>query len=1059
MMIRSRVLCSFLFPLLWLPAFGAGDVVLDAGFGTGGLVLPAFPGQPSIDSAGEGRCVAVQEDGKMVLAGHSLAGGARRIAVLRFLADGQPDSSFGSGGVALLDSPNGDDQAAALWLQEDGILVAGRTFSGGDNDMLLLRLNADGTPDTGFGTGGRFQADFEGADDTAQALAVDALGRLVVAGMATQDGTRSAAVLRCLADGSPDMSFGNSGRATFAPPIGASACEGRDLVLQSSGRIVVGGLAQLSTADRFALFAFTAAGAPDTSFGTDGSTITVAGSGSSVQSQGQSLIELTGGQLLLAGSGTVNGVPRAALARYSPDGLLDTDFNGGGTVLTSAGSGDTNARCVIEQTDGSLLVAASLAGSSLRYAALRYTPAGSLDTSFGSGGIALFNFAGYDADCFAVAPATAGFLLAGTLGGESFSSFGLVRVTAAGSLDTTFAGDGRLEINLLNTPPFAQARAVRQQADGKVVLAGSVSTDNGTDFVVCRFLADGSADPSFGTQGRVIITAGPEDDFAYSMQLQADGRILVAGTSQQGGFESACVIRLLSNGSLDPDFGDDGIFLDQTGGADCGIYALALQPDGKIAAAGYAYNGTGTRLICNIWRLTHAGVLDTSFSADGRLPSHVTSTSQDTYATALIVQADGKIVTAGPAFTNTGMTQASFGLLRCQSNGTLDSGFGTGGRLKVELAGQAAQAQALAQLGDGSLLVAGFAEAGGVGGDSAFAAARLLSNGTLDSSYGNSGWALADLPGYADRVYSLLIDDDERALLIGTTYTTSSRIALLRLIPNGTADADFGNAGQAVPTSGTGDHFVYAAAHDTSGRLLIAGSGSGSLLAGRLLLPASVNTPPVATDDTWAVLPGTIVALDVIANDSDADNDALGLMSLTQPAVGGSVAIAGNQVQFTASAQFTGTTFTYTISDGKGGENTATVTLAPVATYAAWQVAWFGEDADDPVIAAPGADADRDGIDNATEYALGSNPLLASAATGTPGRSGDGRLTLTYQIWVAAEDTTVTPVFCSDLASWSNVGVFLEVLDDDGIHRTLRATAPVTLPLQAQFGQLHIEQP
>jgi hypothetical protein len=98
-------------------------------------------------------------------------------------------------------------------------------------------------------------------------------------------------------------------------------------------------------------------------------------------------------------------------------------------------------------------------------------------------------------------------------------------------------------------------------------------------------------------------------------------------------------------------------------------------------------------------------------------------------------------------------------------------------------------------------------------------------------------------------------------------------------------------------------------------------------------------------------------------------------------------------------------------------------------------------------------------LDNLTEYALGSDPLLATPSAATPGRDVDGRLTLTYQIWVAAEDTTVTPKFCSDLVSWSGVGVFLEILDDDGIHRTLRATAPAGLSPQTQFGQLHIEQP
>src|SRR5690606_26563530 len=130
---------------------------------------------------------------------------------------------------------------------------------------------------------------------------------------------RSAAVLRCLADGSPDPAFGTAGRATSAI-AGASTNEGRDLVIQAGGRIVVGGQARLTTNDRFALFAFTSAGAPDTTFGDNGHTLTAVGSGSNIQSQGQSLIELTGGQLLLVGAGTASGTPRTALARYSAAG-------------------------------------------------------------------------------------------------------------------------------------------------------------------------------------------------------------------------------------------------------------------------------------------------------------------------------------------------------------------------------------------------------------------------------------------------------------------------------------------------------------------------------------------------------------------------------------------------------------------------------------------------------------------------------------------------------------------------------------------------------------------
>ncbi len=1036
----------------------AGEVALDPSFGAGGVVLPSFPSLPSIEASGEGRCVAVQADGKMVVAGHSLAGGRRILAVLRVLPDGTLDPAFGASGVALPFPSAADDQAACVRLQQDGkILVAGRASAAGSSDMLVARLLADGSVDTSFATAGRLALDFDGQDDEAFALNFDGSGRLLIAGTANDGGMLSAAVARCDADGAPDAAFGDQGRATFKI-LGAVENHGRDVVAQAGGRIVLCGHASISNRDWFALYGFTSAGVADETFGTEGYQITAVGSGATIYSRAQSMVLLGDGKMVLAGSGTVSGSERAALARYSEEGLLDETFGTGGSVTTSAGSGETSARCVALLTDGGLLVGGTLQGATSRFVALRYLPSGALDTAFGASGIRLAAFTGYEADARALAVDANGLTLAGTLAGDVVSSIGLARLTLGGNLDNSFSGDGRQEINLQRGQPVSQARAVACQPDGKVVIAGSVATEEGFDVALLRRMPDGSADAGFGTAGRGILSLGPEDDFVWKMLLQTDGRILVGGTTFDNGTEKAFVARFNSDGTLDAGFGTGGVVKDQAGPADSGIYALALQPDGKIVGAGYAYNSGGTRFHFAAWRFTTAGALDTTFNSTGRHVSFViNNTNRDDFATAVAVQADGKILTAGTAYTLADQSTANFGMIRFQASGALDSGFGSGGKVNTPFSGLTSQARSVALQADGKIVVGGYVESGGVGGAASFASSRYLAGGTLDGSFGTGGQAVVSLGSPYDQSYDMVLDSEGRVLLAGTTFNGSTRIALLRLTTAGLPDPDFDGDGITAVSAG-GDLLAYGMAFQSDGRLLIAGAAGAGAMAARLTIASDANTPPVAVDDTQFVLPGASVAVEVLANDSDADNDALEILSFTQPASGGVVSQLGNSLVFAAALNFTGASFTYTVSDGAGGTDTAAVFMTPVMTYAQWRVARFGAQANDPQIAGEDADPDFDGLDNLTEYALGRHPLQAETDAWATLDVAAGRLVLTYMRWMAAVDVEVTPEFCTDLTGWDAQGVVVEELGDDGIMKTLRATGPLPDLPGRQFGHLLITQ-
>src|SRR5438094_959933 len=237
------LLSALLLVLSFAPSVDAGPGDLAPSFGTGGRVLTDFGG-------GDGaRALALQADGRIVVAGSSSAGAfGSDFALARYNSNGSLDPSFGTGGRVLTDF-GGDDEARALALQDDGKIVvaggaggmfvaAGFSAAGGGQDFALARYNSDGGLDLSFGTGGRVLTDF-GGDDEAAALALQADGKIVVAGFSDAGGFALAALARYNPNGAVDASFG-SGRQVLAA-LGVA----RALALEAAGRVgVAGGIFQ-----------------------------------------------------------------------------------------------------------------------------------------------------------------------------------------------------------------------------------------------------------------------------------------------------------------------------------------------------------------------------------------------------------------------------------------------------------------------------------------------------------------------------------------------------------------------------------------------------------------------------------------------------------------------------------------------------------------------------------------------------------------------------------------------------------------------------------------------
>jgi uncharacterized delta-60 repeat protein len=358
-----------------LPVAGAaGD--LDPTFGIGGRVTTDFGG---FDQA---HAVAVQPDGKVVVAGSSILGfSSGHVVLARYNPDGSLDTTFGMGGTVTTDFGGGFSAADALLLQPDGkVVVAGDAVpaSGIGLDLALARYNPDGSLDATFGTGGRVVSGFA---EFANGLALQPDGRIVAVGGTGPGG--DFALARYNANGSLDPAFGLGG--TVLTDFGG-ADSAAAVTLQPDGRIIAAGQAQ---AGLFGLARYNPNGSLDPSFGAGGK---VTNPGSPVGAGALAVIRQGAGRIVA--SGFIG--PDFALARYNADGSLDATFGMGGTVTTNFGGtrvvgGESDqARALALQPDGRIVAAGAkvnhASAAENGFALARYNPDGSRDSTFGTGG-------------------------------------------------------------------------------------------------------------------------------------------------------------------------------------------------------------------------------------------------------------------------------------------------------------------------------------------------------------------------------------------------------------------------------------------------------------------------------------------------------------------------------------------------------------------------------------------------------------------------------------------------------------------------------------------------
>ena len=332
------------------------------------------------------------------------------------------------------------------------------------------------------------------------------------------------------------------------------------------------------------------------------------------------------------------------LIRYNYDGSIDSDF---GEIFTTIPGGYELGTGVLLQPDGKILQ------SGLCYygfALVRFNGDGSIDYGFGDNGIAITSFDDYHTGGSLLKLQPDGKIVQGgytdLLGNANFA---LIRYNSDGILDNTFGTDGRVETDFDNYIDLLTS--IRLQQDGKIVAAG-FSGDPEYRFELARYNSDGSLDPAFGTGGKVVTKIGLLSEL-QDMIVQADGKILIAGTVTDTGFYSTHVFKLLrynSDGTIDNSFGTNGIVSSPNYGGLLGNFNLTFQPDGKIILAGGG-NCNQSHTVCKfgVERYFADGLLDSTFGDSGLVIADLSDIQGTNVLRDVAIDQNGRIIVIGYA--------------------------------------------------------------------------------------------------------------------------------------------------------------------------------------------------------------------------------------------------------------------------------------------------------------------------------------------------------------------------------------------------------------------------
>lgn len=569
-----------------------------------------------------------------------------------------------------------------------------------------------------------------------------------------------------------DRRFRGSGQTTttFQGTVESTASA---VIPLAGGKTLVGG----TSGGRFALAQFNADGTLDTTFGTGGRVTTVLDNALFPEDRLVRMLIQSDGKIVAAGTTTaIDGQSsRNLVVRYNPNGSLDTTFGTGGIVRfalnTAPGYQYEGIVGLGLQSDGKLVFTSTSDG---RFTVGRLLTSGASDTTFGTAGVAKLalttNPNSSSTPAALLVQADDKIVVVGQYSDNTVGNqAAALRLNANGTLDTTFDGDGLWRSNLAS-----QLTAVAIAPGSKLIFAGSIynTTTFEYDTVTIRVTTAGALDTTFNSVGSTKLAGG---ETPFGIAVRPDGRIAMPLGRDNTGFNTK-VVQYTAAGALDTTFSGDGIyeasFTDMTRINQTAVQVLST---GQLLVVG----GISTSLLYPakndflLSRLTTTGAVDTTFSGDGLTTARFTG---NLYATSnsSVVQSDGKLVVLGI------LENQVPGLARYNVDGTLDSTFGQGGR--AQLVGEyPGYAHRLLLQSNGKFLVL-------LSGNDVI---RVNSNGTLDTTFGSGGRLGTNQPD------GLAIQSDGKLLVLSQALDNlgAVRIGFSRYSADGVLDSTYGVGG------------------------------------------------------------------------------------------------------------------------------------------------------------------------------------------------------------------------------------------------------------------------
>jgi uncharacterized delta-60 repeat protein len=380
--------------------------------------------------------------------------------------------------------------------------------------------------------------------------------------------------------GTLDNTFGTGGIVTT--DFGNDYAYGYATAIQNDGKIIVAGEDKY----HFTLSRYNSNGSLDNTFDSDGKVFTVIGNAS----HARAVCIQNDGKILAGGYSHDGTYWYFTLVRYTSNGIPDPGFDNDGIVTTLIGTrADNRIMAIKVQSDGKILAAGKSDGD---FALVRYNSNGALDSTFSSDGTTTADLQGYDDDCTSMALQPDGKIV---LGGSSFTGINtapsqcvVMRYNSNGTPDSSFSNDGNVILSIGSLSSYFTSIGI--QPDGKIVAAGlSYNYQTNWDFTLVRFNSNGTIDNTFDADGKVLTNVGT-DGFSNSLAIQKDGKILVCGNTSNDPSSEFALVRYNTNGSLDNTFASNGIVTTSIGTNDDHAFSIAIQADNKIIVAGFTYS-------------------------------------------------------------------------------------------------------------------------------------------------------------------------------------------------------------------------------------------------------------------------------------------------------------------------------------------------------------------------------------------------------------------------------------------------------------------------------------